>query len=117
MAIGAEDLTRLLVEHLTPGAHPQDLHHCLAELAQANGYGDSINHALELVEALVPEVQDRLDTMRNAAIQNGTTWNIELFGSGKEWVRGRPSMIRDFRPRTERRAPGGLSPTRRKQPY
>ncbi|MCH8628982.1 restriction endonuclease [Arsenicicoccus piscis] len=88
MAIGAEDLTRLLVEHLTPGAPPQDLHRCLAELAQADGHGDSINHALELVEALVPEVQDRLDTMRNAAIQNGTTWNIELFGSGKEWVRG-----------------------------
>lgn len=88
MDIGAEKLTRLLVEYLSPDSPPQDLQRCLAEIAEANGFADSINDALELVEALAPEVQDRLDNMRNNAIQNGTAWSIELFGSSKEWVRG-----------------------------
>ncbi|RPA12485.1 restriction endonuclease [Gordonia sp. OPL2] len=108
MALGAEDLTRLLVEHMDPGAPPQDLHLCLAELAQANHHASSINDALELVEALVPKVQETLDSMRNAAIQSGTTWEIELFGSGGEWVRGAsfddPVLPADDRTARSRRA-------------
>lgn len=88
MTLRPEDLARRLVELLDSSSPPKDIHRCLAELAQADGHAGSINEALELVERLVPGVQHELHQMQNAAMRDGVTWDIELFGSSDEWVRG-----------------------------
>ncbi len=84
----AEELFQLLLGHIRPTSPPQDLHVCLATLAHDNGYVSSLNLAHELIEPLVPGVRSITTQMLNRAVLEGTVWNIELFGSDDEWIRG-----------------------------
>lgn len=84
----AEELVRLLLGHISPNSPPQDLYFCLASLAHDNGYVSNLNLAYELIEPLVPGVRSITTQMLNRAMQEGTAWKIELFGSDDEWIRG-----------------------------
>lgn len=86
--LSAEDLTQLLIDRVEPDAPPQDLHACLAELADSYCSISNIDSALEVVEPLIPEVQESMQQLRNKALREGITWTVELFGSDNEWVRG-----------------------------
>jgi hypothetical protein len=84
----AQALADLLVTHVLHDDPPVLLHDRLATLLVAlEMYGD-LAEAAEYAEPLLPQIQNTLEASRRRAEKAGTSWQIELFGSENEYVRG-----------------------------
>lgn len=86
--VDAKKLVELLIVNTDRRSAPTNLHDRIAELALAEQLAHSLNDALELVEPLLLEIRAITRQKRNIAEIEGTSWDIELFGSDEEWIRG-----------------------------
>lgn len=84
----AEKLVKLLLQTTGRTSSPFILHDRVAELALAENLASTTNEALELVVPLLPEIRALIRELRKTAEHEGTSWQIELFGSEEEWIRG-----------------------------
>lgn len=86
--VASTRLASLLIESIGRASAPVLLHDQVAQLAIDDQRTQSLNEALEYVEPLLEKIRDIVRNKRNVAMLEGVTWDIELFGSDEEWVRG-----------------------------
>ena len=82
----------LLADHVmavsNPKLPPALLHDKVAESAVLIGLAGCISDAQEIVEPLLGEIRNRILEHRLMAEAEGVAWNVELYGSDDEWIRG-----------------------------